>query len=150
METPQPPWQPVPMLGHPHSKKVFPDIQGEPPVLQCVSVASSHVSGCHWKYADSVLVPLYSSVRYLYTLIRLFWIFSSSDWTTSAPSTFPCGRETPVCSSSSWAFAEVSPVHLYFSYTGEPRMTPSTPDVASSVLSRGEGSHPSARCQYFI
>ena len=32
--------QPVPVLGHPHSKKVFPDVQREPPVLQFVPTAS--------------------------------------------------------------------------------------------------------------
>ena len=29
------PEQPVPVLGHPHNEKVFPDVQREPPVVQC-------------------------------------------------------------------------------------------------------------------
>ena len=32
--------QPVPVLGHPHSEKVFPDVQEEPPVFQFVPIAS--------------------------------------------------------------------------------------------------------------
>jgi len=32
---------------HPHSAKVFPDVQKEPPVLQVVPVASGPVTGHH-------------------------------------------------------------------------------------------------------
>jgi len=39
--------RPVPVLGHPHSEKVFPDVQREPPVFQCVPVASGPVTGHH-------------------------------------------------------------------------------------------------------
>ena len=41
------PWQPIPVLGCPHSKKVFPDVQREPPVFQCVPIASGPVTGHH-------------------------------------------------------------------------------------------------------
>jgi len=37
--------QPVPVLGHPHSDKVFPDVQREPPVFQCGPIASGPVPG---------------------------------------------------------------------------------------------------------
>ena len=39
--------QPVPVLGHPHSEKVFPDAQREPPVFQCVPIVSGPVTGHH-------------------------------------------------------------------------------------------------------
>ena len=37
--------QPVPVLGHPHSEKVFPDVQSEPPGFQFVPIASGPVTG---------------------------------------------------------------------------------------------------------
>ena len=39
------PGQPVPVLGHPHSEKVLPDVQRKPPEFQCVPTASSPGSG---------------------------------------------------------------------------------------------------------
>ena len=41
------PGQSVPVLGHPHSEKMFPDVQKEPPVFQVVPTASGPVSGHH-------------------------------------------------------------------------------------------------------
>jgi len=41
------PGQPLPVLGHPHNKKVFLDHQMEPPVLQRVPVAPKPVTGHH-------------------------------------------------------------------------------------------------------
>jgi len=41
--------QAVPVLGHPHSEKVFPDVQEEPPRFQCLHIVSSPDSGNHWK-----------------------------------------------------------------------------------------------------
>jgi len=41
------PEQLVPVLGHPHSKKVFQDVQTEPAVLQFVSTASGLFTGHH-------------------------------------------------------------------------------------------------------
>ena len=46
--------QPVPVLGHPHSKRVFPDVQREPPVFQCVSIGSGPVTGHCRKEPGSV------------------------------------------------------------------------------------------------
>lgn len=39
--------QPVPVLGHPYSEKVFPDVQTEPPVFQSVPITSGPVTGHH-------------------------------------------------------------------------------------------------------
>jgi len=41
------PWQPVPVLSHPHTEKVFPDVQREPLMFQCVPIASGPVTGHH-------------------------------------------------------------------------------------------------------
>jgi len=60
--------QPVPLLNHPHSKKVFPDVQRESPAFQLVPIASCSVTANHWKEPGSILFA--PSFRYLYTLIR--------------------------------------------------------------------------------
>ena len=39
--------QPVSVLSHPHSKKVFPDVQREPPVFQLMPIASGPGTGHH-------------------------------------------------------------------------------------------------------
>ena len=39
--------QPVPVITHPHNKKVLPDIQTEPPVFQFVPITSGPVTGHH-------------------------------------------------------------------------------------------------------
>lgn len=55
-----------PMLGHPHSNKVFPDVQTEPSVFQFVPTPSgpvvvlssgNTVIGHHQKEPDSVVFP---------------------------------------------------------------------------------------------
>ena len=48
------PGQPVPVLSHSHCKKVFPDVQREPPVFQVVPIASGPVAGHHWEEPGSV------------------------------------------------------------------------------------------------
>jgi len=50
--------QPVPVLGHPDSKKVFPDVQRQPPVFQLVPIASGPGTRHHWKEPGSVLFAL--------------------------------------------------------------------------------------------
>ena len=45
----------VPVRGQPHSEKVFPDVQREPPLFQCVPGASGPVTGHHWKEPGSIL-----------------------------------------------------------------------------------------------
>ena len=41
------PGQSVPVLGHPHREKVFPDVQKDPPVFQFVPIASGPGTGHH-------------------------------------------------------------------------------------------------------
>jgi len=41
------PEQPVALVNHPHSEKVFPHVQMEPPVFQFLPVASCLVTGYH-------------------------------------------------------------------------------------------------------
>ena len=36
-------------LSHPHSEKVFPDVQREPPVFPFVPMATCPITGHHWK-----------------------------------------------------------------------------------------------------
>ena len=48
------PGQPVPVLGHPHSKKVFSDVQKESPVFQFVPIDSCPVTRHHSKESGSV------------------------------------------------------------------------------------------------
>ena len=55
METPQPLWQPVPVLGRLHREKLFPEVQEEAAVFQFVSTASGPVTEHHWKEPCSVL-----------------------------------------------------------------------------------------------
>ena len=45
----------MPMLSHPYSKKAFPNVQKEPPVLQFVPIASGSVTGNQWKEPGSIL-----------------------------------------------------------------------------------------------
>ena len=49
------PGQPVPVLGHPHSEKAFPDVHREPLVFQFVPIACWPVTGHH--LAQSSLHP---------------------------------------------------------------------------------------------
>ena len=47
--------KPVQMLSHLHSRKVFPDVEREPPVFQFVPTASGPVTGHHWEEPGSTL-----------------------------------------------------------------------------------------------
>jgi len=57
------PGQPVPVLGPPHSDKVFADVQREPPGYRFVPVASGPVTGHCWKEPGSS--SLHPRCRYL-------------------------------------------------------------------------------------
>jgi len=46
--------QPVPVLSHPHRKKVSPGVHIEPPVFQFVPTASYSVAEHHWKETAAV------------------------------------------------------------------------------------------------
>jgi len=48
--------QPVPVLGHPHSEKVFADVQREPPVFWFVPIAFGPIAGHHRKESGPILV----------------------------------------------------------------------------------------------
>jgi len=50
--------QPIPVVGHPHNEKVFPDARKEPAVFQTVPTASCPVTGNHWKALGSLLFAL--------------------------------------------------------------------------------------------
>ena len=52
------PGKPLPVLGHPHREKAFPDVQMEAPLFQLVSIVSCHVTGHHYKEPGSVLFAL--------------------------------------------------------------------------------------------
>lgn len=55
METPHLPGQPVPVLGHSQSKKVFPDVFTEPAVFQFVPIAQTGpATGHHLKGPGSI------------------------------------------------------------------------------------------------
>lgn len=60
--------QAVPVLSHPHSEKVFTDVQREPPVSQFVPIASGPDTGSLWKKPVSVLYA--PSLLYIY---RHWW-----------------------------------------------------------------------------
>jgi len=61
--------QPVPVLSHPHSERVYPDIQREPPACQFVPMAS----GLSLDITKESLAPcsLHPPFRYLCTQMRL-------------------------------------------------------------------------------
>ena len=86
--------QPVPVLSHPHSEKVFPEVQREPAVFLCVPIASGPVTGRHWRVWLHLLCTLPSGV---YTHWQdTPWAFSSPDWTVPALSVFPHRRDAPI------------------------------------------------------
>lgn len=80
--------KPVPVLGHPPSKKCFPMFRGNPPVFQCVPIASGFASVNQWKQPGSILFA--PSFRYLYTLVtsnanprittEACWAKTLADW----------------------------------------------------------------------
>lgn len=54
----QPTGQLMPVLSQPHSKKVFPDVQKELPVLQLVPTDSGPVTGHHEEEPGATLFAL--------------------------------------------------------------------------------------------
>ena len=67
---------PVPVLGCPHSEKVFLDVQREPPVFHFVPIASGLVTGHHWKEPGSVLFAPSFQVSIYIDEIPLSLLFS--------------------------------------------------------------------------
>ena len=88
--------QPVPMLSHRHSKKVFPDVRREPPAFQFVPTASGPVTGHHRKEASSLLfahsLQVFTHVEEISVcdgcaqpLPSLSLLFSRLNWPRSQP-----------------------------------------------------------------
>lgn len=51
--------QTVPGLGYPHCRKVFPDVQSNPPLFLFVPTASGPAPGHHGKGPRSIFCPLF-------------------------------------------------------------------------------------------
>ena len=80
-------WQTtVSVLGHPHSKKVFPDVQMAPPVFQFEPIASDAVTGLHWKEPGSVFFAAFHEAFAHFDEIPPF---SSPGWIVPALSASP-------------------------------------------------------------
>jgi len=95
----------VPVLGHPHSETMFPDIQK---VCDCLcSLPLVLLVGTTEKSLDPS--SLHPSFRHLSTLMRCPWTFSPPGWTVPALSAFLHRRDAPVLSSNSWFFTGLSP-----------------------------------------
>lgn len=125
------PEQPVPLPIDPQSKKKKKSSWSSEGTLvfQFMPIASSPVTGHHWKEPGSLF--LLSSLQIFLTLIRLpFWALSFPDWRVTALSAFPHKRVTLVSNTAWWAVVGLSPV----SCTRESRTGPSTAGVASPVL----------------
>lgn len=136
METPPPPWAPAPVLGHPPSAEVCPELGGP---LLCVSL-------CPWPLGLSLAPsPLQPPPGYL-----------SAGRRCPEPALLQAGQSQL---SQPLLMAEMlqslhhldGPVlgslqSVPVSCTGQPSSGPSTPGLASLVWSRAEGSPPSAGC----
>ena len=85
-------WQPVPVLGHPHSKKTcFPRSRGN---LLCFSLFPSlMVPSVGTSVKSQAPFSLHPPFMSLYTLMRSPWALSSPGWTVPA---FPHRRDAPV------------------------------------------------------
>jgi len=106
------PGQPVPVLGHPLSKKVFPDVQWECPGFQSVPIAFGLSLGTTEQ--SLALSSLHPPCRYLCTLMRSPRAFSSPVPSLSAS---PHRRDAPVPSSSLQPLAGLYPVCPWLSCT---------------------------------
>lgn len=122
------------VLSHLHSKEGLPDVEREHLVFQFVPIASCPGTRHNWRECSSVFFSASFQVFIYIDKILLGLLFSMLKSPNSLPSL------------SLWP----SPVCLCVSCTEEPRNAHSTPDVASSMLRRGEGL-PSSNCwQYFV
>lgn len=82
-------WATSTSVWPPHSIKVFLIYKWKIPRLQFVPVASYTVTGDH---CFILFIPPF---RYLYTLIRLLWAFTSPDWTVPARFCLVSGAPIP-------------------------------------------------------
>lgn len=76
------PAQPVSVLHHTHSKKMFPKFQMEHHVFQFGPIASHSVTGHCWKESGSVFSVLFTQV--FIHIVRSFLSFSSPGWIVPA------------------------------------------------------------------
>lgn len=133
-------------LGHPHQcwiiltkTKGVSSAWREFSVPVCVHCLWS----CHWTPLEEYVSNTFSpTLRYLYTLTRSHWAVSSPGWTVPALTLSLFDR----CFKSlhhlhSHSLHSLQCVHDFF-WTEEPNAGPSSPGVASQVLSREEGSLP--------
>lgn len=127
-----------PVLSHPHNKKVYPDVQVEPPLSQCVPIGSGSVPGHQWNYPGSTLFP--PSLQ----------VFTAIDKVLSEPPLLQV-EQSQFCqpfllceglSPSWWPFSGLSPVALCLSWAKDPRTGPSIPDGDSPTKNREKGSPP--------
>jgi len=109
-------------------KKVFPDVQREPPLLQFLPIAHVFLLGT----TEKSLTPfsLHPPFKYVHTFMGspLSLLFPRLN---SPSSPFSSRRDTPVLYSSLWHFAWLSAVSPCLSCTGELRTGCTGPDVAS-------------------
>lgn len=102
--------------------------------------------------SEKSLVPfsLHPPFRYLYTLIWSPWESLETFFSRlSSLSSNSLSSDAPAPSLLFCPFTGLSLVAPCLSCTGGPRTGCSTPDVASSVLSREEGTPPLTHCHYF-
>ncbi|KAK4806513.1 hypothetical protein QYF61_021349 [Mycteria americana] len=110
------PGQAVPVLSHPHSEKVFPDVQRVPPVFQFVPIVSFPVFICIIK------IPSEPSLLQA-KLFQLSQPFLMGEMLQSLGA--------PVPPSTLWPFAGLSTLCPCLSCTAEPRTGHSTPGYLS-------------------
>jgi len=101
--------QPVPVLSHPHSDKVFPIVQREPPVFQSVSIASGPVTGHHLEEPGSVLFAPSLQVCIHVDKIPLSLLLSK----LNSPSSLSFSSQARCSNSLTFSYPSLdSPVHL--------------------------------------
>ena len=129
--------QPVPVLGDPHSEKVFPDVQRESSVFWCVHTASGPPRH-HWKVAGSVFsAPSLQEFIYI-DEIPLSLLFSR----LNSPSSLSLPSHEMLKSLNHLCGPLLDSLCPCLSCTGELITGPSTPAVAPKVLNKGVGNVP--------
>lgn len=130
-------------LGNPHQcsiilrkTKEVSSAWTEFPVPVCA--VSCPITEHHWEEYVSITFP--PPIRYLYTRTWCPWAVFSPGWAVPALTLSLCDRRSKCLNHlHSPSPHSLQCVHDFF-WTGEPNAGPSSPGVASLVLSRGEGS----------
>jgi len=135
--------QTVPVLDHPDSKIVFPNVQMDHPVFQFVPIVSGPITGHHWKKPGPILfAPLFQMFIDI-KKITLSLLFSGSQ-------SFLKGQMLQSLNEFSGSLLDSFQYVHVSAVLGSPELYIATPYVASPVLSRGEGSPPLTCWQYFV